>query len=106
MSDETPRPGGQRVRDWVERRKKVGGLKQKMSTGRALVILGDEEIARCTKCGADSWHLIGELRKFGSQASGSRLICANCHGWIYLDDAAQARPTEGKFRPSSLNLNH
>lgn len=82
-------PGKSGVRKLLKRSIKDG--RAVVSPGKVAVVHGREAIARCQKCGADSWHVIAEVRreefddpkKIKSQAM--RMVCTKCHKWVYIE---------------------
>ncbi len=63
-----------------------------ISAGKVQVIHGRETIARCQSCGAESWHVIGEIRReeFDDpkeiKTQAMRMVCTKCHKWVYISD--------------------
>lgn len=74
------------------------GVKVPMSQpGRVQVIHGRETIARCQKCGSESWHVIGEVRReekdnpLEVKCQPMRMVCTRCHSWLYIYDLMQPK---------------
>lgn len=66
-----------------------------IAPGKVQVISGREITARCTKCGSDSWHIMGEVRREEKdnphevKAQAMRMVCTKCHGWMYIEQMMQ-----------------